>query len=164
MINNKRGSMESIIVILLIIGITSVIITAGYKAFDDTFDVLQPQIDSSSVANYTITQARSALEIFDTMILGILIALIIGVILLSFMIDVHPIFFVTAVILAIFSIVLSVILSNMYITAVAELGVASSFTITTFVFQYLPYIVALINMMAMIVIYAGKKIVAGGGL
>lgn len=159
---NKKGSMMSVIAVLVLLGMSIMGIVAGYAMFSDSFSELRPVVSEHSAANDTLTTGETLLESLDYIGLSILMALVIGIIILSFMIDVHPVFFVGAIILSIISILVSVPLSNGYMHLITQVGAESSFTMTTFIMQYLPYITAIICMMSMIVIYAGKRVIVGG--
>jgi Ca2+/Na+ antiporter len=97
-------------------------------------------------------------SVFDSVFLVAMILFWIATIVASFMIDSHPIFFVATLLLLIFTIFFSAIVSNTFSEVTADESInADEFPITRFIMEYLPYFLLFIGFSVAIVLYGKYK-------
>src|SRR3990167_258382 len=84
-------------------------------------------------------------------------ALWLGAILASLLIDAHPAFLMLSVIVVLLLLFVPPNLANMYETTITELGTASSFPISTFIFQHLMQYYIAVVFTVMLVLYGKSR-------
>lgn len=164
----KRGSMEDMIVLIVIILFSTIGIFIGYTIFTNVVNV--PVIadfnetyvsqDSSLDFDVVINKLNNTFLGLDKLFL-LFIMLMFGVILvLSFVIPSHPIFLIFGFIIYIFSIWLSAIVSNMIerFQSISILSDSStSFPIITYFLSHLPYFIGVMGAIVLIVLYGRSR-------
>lgn len=158
---NKKGNAIldglTFILVLLAFGVISMVM---YNVWND----LEPGV-SESINN---TEANETLNIisenypsmFDGAFMFVFIGLWITVLVASFMIDSHPIFFVVSLILMIAVTVVSVFLGNAYEEIMLDTDfndVTASFPATHFILSNLLMVVIVISASIILVLYAKVK-------
>jgi len=159
---NKKGSSAEAIFLMVIAGfIFAVISIVGfYIASDNLVPEVRPHIESSEVANATLSTYDDAMVTLDYATFGIFMGLMLAVIVTALLIRVHPVFLFVFALMLILAIIVAVPLSNGYQTIEANLGTASDFTITSFVMGNLPLFTAVAGIIALIISFV--KMQSGG--
>lgn len=126
--------------------------------------VANPVVSSSPAAVAGFQASQTVAARLDYFVLAILIGLILGVIVTSWYIEAHPVFVAFYFIILVVGVVVGAGLSNAwetFSTKAAFSGSLLAFPITNNVLTYLPYYVAAIGVLAMVVLFA-KPLVSGG--
>ena len=157
---NKKGNafLDSItlIIVLLVFGIISII---SYNIFTSINTEIQETTGFSNGSKEMMTDLHTSFpSVFDSVFLVAMILFWIATIVASFMIDSHPIFFVATLLLLIFTIFFSAIVSNTFSEVTADESInADEFPITRFIMEYLPYFLLFIGFSVAIVLYGKYK-------
>ena len=106
---------------------------------------------------------------FDYIVFGFFIALVLGLLITSWLIGANPLFMFVYFIVVTIGVIISTILSNVWesITTNARLvGTLAAFTITNHLMTYLPLYVAVVGVIGIIIMYAKPYMVGeeGSGL
>lgn len=160
---NKKGDIQSIYVMILVLFIIGVIAIVFVKAFRDATAELKATEDlnesASAMTAIKVAEERS-LPLLDYLFLAVFIGMTLGVIISSIYIDVHSAFIVVFILGWIITIVVGAILANAYVEVTDEseiATVATEFTFTEIVMEKLPIIVFVIGIIVMIVLYGKGK-------
>lgn len=160
----KKGSMEDMFVLIMIIFVGALSLGIGYQ-------ILTTLTNTDVVSNFTTTVEGAdwdqTLDKMDSIFLNLdllsvffVVMVFISILVLSFLVPSHPIFMILGFILFIFSIFLSVIFSNMYQTF-AETSIltssATSFPITNHILTNLPFYIVPMGILTMIVLYGRSR-------
>lgn len=158
---NKKGIFDVIYMVvgLFMLALTIIIIFVILSHLNDTWQSTEELGNESQeiMENYH----SSYVNLWDYAFLFMLIGLFIAVIISSFYIDVHPIFFIISIILLIGVLIVTGILSNTFIELVSTDAVsseASSFTIIPFVMNHFVMIICIMAFIIVGVMYAKNKL------
>lgn len=154
-----KGSIFDLVMIIPIIfaiGITVIFSHYILTEWDAQYD--QPR---SETFNQTITRGKEALATFDYSIVFVAVSLSLIVVIFSFLVNSHPIFFVFSFLALSIFVVLSVLFSNIFGEIIAQsmlVPSANQFPILVLFLQNLPKISLLMGALIAIAMYAkGSK-------
>jgi len=171
LINNKKGSSFSVLIVLLIlIGmafgavIFYNIVSQALPVFSDKLTGLAPS-QNVSIAK-VFSYAEEGINLLDYGVVAVFIALIIGIIVSSFLLDVHPLFVGIYLLVMVMGIFVSFPLSNAYIMfedtgSTLFVDTFTHFPMTTYIMENLPKFTIAIFIISIIVLYAKSRV--GGG-
>lgn len=152
------------VVFLIIIAIVSITALYAYSemspAFKGVINVSDP------IVNNTMDAAEATLGMLDYMWLGLFIVLIIGLVVTSMMVDIHPAFYVAIFLVGVFLITLGAVLSNAYMETLSQPGlsnVTSDFPVQNYVIDYYPIFILIIFVIILAVLLAKPRFVGGPG-
>ncbi len=142
-------------ILLLVVILFSIAI---FVLFSYTISLeLLPAFNDTGLNVTFLHQAQTALRVFDSgmafLVGGFMIALIVS----SFYIRTHPVFFILTLLVGVVVLMVSPIISNLYGEIASHTSMqaaANEFPIMTNVFQYLPYIVLAFIVIVSIVLYS----------
>jgi len=160
-LNCKANAGADTILFISIIFIMALAAPIGYFAFNEINTELQSDPDATLEAKDTVQTLYSSYPSFmDGTIVFVFVLLWIFVIVASFMIDSHPIFFVISLLLIVFLVYISAELANGYEEIMQDetLGAFNVFPMTKWIIGHLP-IVALIVGASILVVLFGKNMV-----
>lgn len=160
---NKRGQaifdMLMVIIVLFILGIAAVV--GGY-IMNELNDEIQADDDMSETAKTASGSVNSNYSTwFDNVFLTVLIFLWIMLIVTSFMIDAHPIFFIITVLLLIVVFIVGMAMANSYeeLTNDADFAeFAGNMTKTSFIFDNFLIILIIMGLTAAVSLYAKSNL------
>lgn len=159
---NRRGQtfLDLLLVVVMIfaLGIVSIL---GYKVFGDWNTEFQSETGLSTESKQAAANVNDQLPLmFDRAFLVILVMLWILLVVSSFMIDTHPIFFMVMVIFLIFTFIVGMMLANAYSEIITDSEIstsAASFPLTTWVMEHFLYIIIFMGLSSGVVLYAKSK-------
>jgi len=161
---NKNGTVFDLVVIFAVLLVFGIVIVISFSVFSDIKDTLQEQPEfQSGAAGQALESGQALLLNFDYLFAVALVLLTLSLLITSFFIDAHPIFFILSMVALTIFIALAAIMSNVYdeVTTSAELTAArDSFPIMNFFFDNYPFYLLIVGGLAAVVIYA--KIRGGG--
>lgn len=153
------GDLTLFIILLVVVGVASVF---GWMIYSDLNDEIQADGDMSAEAQAASQNvADNYPSMFDNVFLFILILFWIFLLVSSFLIDTHPIFFVVTVILLLFVFVVGMILANAYEEVTSDpdlIGFADDFPITSWVMTNFLLVIIVIGLSAGLALYAKNKL------
>lgn len=160
-ISNKKGITDVFFIVAILFAIAISFLIAMFIATNlrtSMTDTITTMDNTSGVMfNQTISVVP---QVTDTAFLIILIGLIIGILIASFLFYSHPIFMVIYIIMSIGALLVAVIFSNVYETVSTTSGLNSSIAylpITNYVMLHLPLFVLGIIALSIIIIYAKSQ-------
>lgn len=160
-LKNKRGDIGEIMLIIVIMFTIAIIAPIGYKLISEINPKIQNTTTLPTVGKEALNTAQDRyVNIFDGAYLLILVMLIIAVVIGAAMLDVHPMFFIIAVIALAIFIIVTAILSNAfqeYSTTTAISPYISQFPIILFVMQHYATIIVGVGFMVLVTLYAKTK-------
>lgn len=163
----KRGNVftESLIYIVSIFIIVLVMFFA-VKLFKGINPTLQAQDTINAQSKEMLNKVDTNMPIlFNNLILMLIILLWITVIVLSFIIDSHPIFFIIGIFLLLVSLTVGLMLGNVYndlIQSGAFDDVRDSFTFSTWFFTHMHIVMVLVGASILIALYVKSQYQGGG--
>jgi len=127
-IKNKRGNaVQDTLTALIIIVAFAIISVFGYKLMSEFNDEWQAEEDITNISKEVTQDFTTDYPIiFDNAFILLVVMLWIGLIVMSFFIDTHPIFFVITLILLIFVFAASAVMSNFFEDLTSEDELQSS--------------------------------------
>jgi len=159
---NKRGAfMSDIGIVLAVMLLFSIVIVVGYKVFTSYNDKwqLNPSIDTDSKAIVDTLHTRYV-GLFDGIFMFVFALLAVMLFVSSAFIGTRPEFFFITVILAIFVIGISAVMSNVYndVASNEQLNTSSSqFNFIPFIMDNLPSVALLFSAIVMVGLYVKIK-------
>jgi len=156
---NKKGAIEDIIfIIVTLFGLSIMMILGVYLAntFSDKVAPAFGNISANSTIGFTAV-TNIANNMFNYMYLAIFFVFVILMVISAFMTPTHPIFFAFTIVLFIFLMIASVVLSNVYeaISTVPQFATAvSHLAIPNMIMSNLPLITVIIGVLLAIVLYS----------
>lgn len=160
MMQNRSGAVVDIFVIaaaVFMIAVTFLVL------FYVQSDELVPEMKNSEMGtvagfNATITKGTTDVAVaYDGIVLAIYCGLIVAFILSAFVIRTSPAFVMLWIIMLIIAIIVAVPLANSYTLIQAELGHAADFTMTSFIMDHLPLLVACAGVFGIVAMYAKSR-------
>ena len=161
--SNKRGQtvfdLIMVLIVLFILGLTAVI---GGFIMSELDDEIQNDSDMSATSkNVSATVEANYSTWFDNVFLTVLIFLWIMLIVSSFMIDAHPIFFIVTVLLLIVVFIVGMAVANSYTELTSDPDFseyADNMTKTQFIFDNFLLILIVMGLTAAVSLYAKSNL------
>lgn len=165
-LKSKKGytGLEDVFYVLVYLFSAAIFLFIIYYAYGEiqepiTSALINSTSDGTNTFNYTSfgEQTSGGITIMNALFPFILIGLIAMVIVSAMFIDSHPIFFFVSLIILGVVVLLAVVFSNIYqeITTSTEFGDAENeFSIVTLIMENMPFIVAAIIIITMIVLWS----------
>jgi len=161
---NKKGSVQDIFFIIVILFVMSVVGIFAHYTWNRFAPQFQTQINESNLStpliDTAIEKTQSVTNMFDYIFLFLVIGFIVAIIITSYLVNVHPVFFPIFAILLALAVVISVALSNAYmeIEQVSTLNsTMTKFRITSSIMENLPILTTLIGAIALVVLYSKTR-------
>lgn len=154
---NKKGSMFDVLIIPVFIFLAAIMFIFGFYLNAQVQPLLVSESGNDTYVNATATNVLESTNIYDYVVFGYAMALLISLILTMFYINTHPAFFWVFFLVIMVATVIAVPLSNSYTNFETELGVASSFTVTHVVMENLPIWTFLFGCAAAVALYAKSR-------
>ena len=157
MAKNKKGSIEDLIYILVVLTAGAIIILVGGKfvnMFNTQVQGMDVVPDDAKTSVNTVNDMYAGT--IDTSFMLLTIGLCIAALILAMLVVVHPIFFVFYFIILPIIIYVGGICSNIYQTAAETTplsDIASNLIFLSAVCQYLPYIISVLGLLLAIIMY-----------
>lgn len=160
-IKNKRGNIPDIFFfIIFVVAFALFLIVLHYVVNDVSDKLLETDLNDSDNAREVLESTRNLTAKFDAIWLFIFIALLIGVLISSFMIHAHPIFIPIYIILLGFAVVVGVIMNNVYLDFTANTTLAATAATHTFsntiINNYVLVIIG-VGILSMIIMFARPR-------
>ena len=157
--SNKRGqTIFDTIMLLIVLFILAAAAIVGAMVFSGVNDEIQADTDISTEAKTAMTTVNDGYSNwFDAAILSALIFFWALLLITSFMIDTHPVFFIVTVVLLLAVFVVSMYIANAYEELATDEDLSSfadKFPFTTFIFQNLLKIMIVIGLSTGVALYA----------
>ena len=157
--SNKRGqTIFDTIMLLIVMFILAAAAIVGSMVFSGVNDEIQADTDISVDAKAAMTTVNDGYSNwFDAAILSALIFFWALLLITSFMIDTHPVFFIVTVVLLLAVFVVSMYIANTYeeLTTDADLeSFSAQFPFTNFIFQNLLIIMIVMGLSTGVALYA----------
>lgn len=159
---HKKGNVifDTLLVIVVLI-VFSLVSILGYKIYSDFNTDLQADADINEYAKNMSSDMNTRYpSIFDGAFVLLFILLWVFIIVSSFMIDTHPIFFVCMLLLSVFVIIIAASLANSWNDVTQDAEFASllvDFPITVYIIQHYVLYVVMLMFTAMIALYAKSR-------
>jgi len=157
--SNKRGqTVFDTIMLLIVLFILAAAAIVGSMVFSNVNDEIQADTDISTEAKTAMTTVNDGYSNwFDAAILAALIFFWALLLITSFMIDTHPVFFIVTVVLLLAVFVVSMFIANAYEELTIDEDLSSfsdNFPFTNFIFQNLLKIMIVIGLSTGVALYA----------
>lgn len=154
-----RGQLGlDLIIIIVIIMIIAVVSTISSFMFFSIFDAIET---SNPTMNTTyFDSARTGIDALNFMIPLIIITMFIGIIILNYYIDAHPVFAIFSFMFLLVMTIFSATISNVFETMIGISGidtVAARYPLITGIMSQLPLIVFIFGGLSIIVLYGKKR-------
>src|SRR3990167_6602416 len=154
---NKKGSALDVLYIIVFLFVFAIGLIIADKVLYEIDEGTNTTLGSSNVSNFSFAQGRTSIRLFDFAYIFVVIGLFITTIIFAFLIKTHPVFFVASLMLFIVTVIIGVVLSNVYeeFTASPDLvDTANRFPVMNYVMDNLPTIVTIMGGLVLIVLYA----------
>ena len=157
---NNKGSAVDIFTIAVAVFVFAVTFSVLFYIQSDQ---LVPALRNSAMGaapgfNSTLVKGTTDVAVtYDGIILALYCGLIIAFILTSFMVRTSPAFVFLWIILLIIAVIVAVPLANSYTLIQNQLGQADHFTITEFLMNHLPMLVAAAGVFGIVAMYAKSR-------
>lgn len=163
--SNKKGqALFDLTILVIIIFFLALAAIFGGFIYSELNDEIQNDNDFSAVAKSTSQGLEdNYVSMFDNIIFIAVILLWLGLIITSFFIDSHPIFFIITIVFMVLVFIAGMAISNAYeeVTDDEDLsGYAANFTKTNFIFDNFLIVLIVIGFTTALALYAK----GGGGL
>lgn len=166
MLKQKKGDITDITLFLIIIFFLATSLVVTLYANTKIKEVIDTTVLNESAAYASISQSFENINTYGvqrgfTLLFGLLI---IGILLSSFLIRVHPVFIFLYILFLGIAIFISVYLANTYEMIVSNgllAEISSNYATMTWVMQHIGVILLAVGALSMIVIFG--KIITGGG-
>jgi len=152
-------------VVLLVMGIAMFgVYNILNTSIDQMIDV--PTVNESKPTVAALEGAKSVTNRYDKIFFGLFIGLVLSLIITSWFIGAHPVFIILYLLIAMFSVALNAIYSNVWKafseTAALGGGVETAFPIMNHILTYLPIYGSAIAIIGMVVMFAKPYLSEGG--
>lgn len=158
--NNKGFLGDFVFYFIFIFAIAIVIITI-YMAYSQINDGLQSSDQVPTDAKSILSNSKTRfLNTWNWLLVLLLIGLFIGIVVLAFTIQSHPVFATLAILVLIVVGGISVFLANAFNGFASSSGIsayATEFSLIPFIMQRLPYFVVALGFVFIIVLYAKSR-------
>jgi len=161
--SNKRGqAVFDLIIVVIILFVLALAAVFGAYVYDELNDEIQNDADFSAQAKESAQFVDTNYSNwFDNVIITVLIFLWILLLVTSFLIDAHPVFFIVTVLLLIVVFIAGMAMANSYaeLTSDSELsGFAANMPKTAFVFDNLLIVLIIMGLTASLSLYAKSNL------
>ena len=161
MLKNKRGSIQDVFFFtVMVVGLAMFMILVHYVANDISEKLLETTLNESEASRTALEYTEKLTAQFDPIWLFLFIALLIGVLISSYMIHSHPIFIPIYIILLGISVLIGVIMNNVYLEFTAFSLLAATAATHTFsnviIENYVPIVIG-VGILSMIIIFARPR-------
>lgn len=160
-IKNKRGNIPDLLFfIIFVIGLALFLVVLRYVANEVSDRLLETSLNDSDNARGALESTRNLTAKFDALWLFIFIALLIGVLISSFMIHAHPIFIPVYIILFGFAVVVGVIMNNIYLEFIENAtlsAVAATHTFMNTIINNYVLVIIGVGILSMIIMFARPR-------
>jgi len=159
---NKKGSLPDlmyIVAFLFVFAITTIVMVSFYNSY--TAEVNENEAFNNTWTQDFQEQSDSTFLTFDYIFIFILFGLLMLTIVAGLRIKTNPVFFFLSLFLLIVTIIVGVVLSNVYgemTDATAFSATSSNYVIMEFFFNHLPMFVVFIGLSIMLLFYAKDRI------
>lgn len=165
---NKKCNFLAILIIFIVIFVFGVTVVISKTISDNFLEEWNEAVDPPAEQIALQEQFTEAFLIYDWSMLFLVVGLIIGLMITSFLIPTHPVFMVINIVGIFILVAFGMVITNLYadIAGGDEMltETALEFPRLNFVMQYLPYIGAIAVMLATIIMYSrGTSMPYGGG-
>ena len=155
---NKRGSIQDVFFfVVFVVGLAIFMIVVNFIMNDVSEKLLESKLNESENARIALGSIEDLTAQFDPIWLFLFIALLIGVLISSFMIRAHQIFIPIYIILLGIVVVVGVIMNNVYLAFTANPVIAATAATHTFanviINNYIPVVIG-VGILSMIIIFA----------
>ena len=164
LIKNKRGDIPSLIIglviILFLVGIVSIVFSKSFLLFTAEFKKQDMISNNTNAMNAVNIVESKTIPFLDYLFFFSFIGVLIGLIISSIYINVHPALGVIFIIFLIVAIVLSGIFANIFVTIgeTSELSSTyNSFVLTKAIVTHLPLIILAVGTIIIFVLYGKSK-------
>jgi len=162
---NKTGSILDIFfIIIIVVGLAMFLLILTYVVPKITNNLRQSAINDSSAARTALDFSDNITTRFDSILLFAFVGLLMGVLITSFIIDVHPIFIPIYIFLLAFAVIVGVIMSKVYqiFSNNAVLAdAAANFTYGQAIINNYVVVIIGIGVLSMIIIFGKAKLFGG---
>ncbi len=161
MLKNKRGDFQSLLIGIAIVFVLAIIAVVFSKAFLNVLGELkqQPEFTNNTIETIEIVEDNT-INYLDLFIFFTLIAIMIGLIVASIYIDIHPAFVVIFIITLFVAVFFSGIFAKVYEDFTTEDEISSTaqqFKYSNIIFNNFPIIVAVLSVIVIIVLYGKSR-------
>lgn len=160
MIGDKRGQLDILFFVIFVAALGIFILVVQYVVGAVTDGLLASPLNQSAAAVAALNSGVSITQNFDYIWLVLFVGLILGVLISSVLIDVHPIFIPIWIILLGLSVLVGVVMNNVYADFVANATLNSTSDLNPFVnFIISHYVLVIIGVgvLSMILIFAKTR-------
>lgn len=165
LIKNKKGSMEDVIFIAVIVAILAIFILVVAYITPEISDKLRgTDINNSAAARSALNYSDTFASRLNNVFLIVFVGLLMGMLVSAFLIEAHPIFIPIFIIFLGFAVFAGVIMSNVYETFSENSELAATAAQNTYVTAILNnyvLIIIVIGVLSMILTF-GKSRMGGG--
>ena len=157
---------RDVVVVSVILLVTALFLFIGNYLTNTIMDVAltHSELNSSPGAVNSYNSVKTQANKLDYVYFAYFIGLVIGIIITGWLIGGNPIFMFFYIIILIFGVLISPILSNTFESFIATPAISatlSNFPIMTFIMQHLPMLMTIIGMLGLLVMFAKPNIVGG---
>ena len=154
---NKRGTLQDIITIVIVLVMFAVGTLVAYKVSDELNTEFQSNDDIPTRGKTAMASINSMYPgVIDNSFLLLTIGLCIGTLIFAMLVRVHPIFFVFFIIILVIVVFISGAISNIYLEMANNpemLTQANRLTFISHIIGVLPFIIGVIGFILAIVMY-----------
>jgi hypothetical protein len=170
-IKNKKGDISSLIfIIVIVLALALFSIFISYFANQLTTNLKETAAEAG-VTDIRVNETMDSMQtnvtdMFDYLWFAIFIGLVIAMIIFSFLVPTHPIFFPIFVIVWVISIVISGPVANIWLNATVNTALnqtAASYGMMNYIMSHLPWFIGVIGALMLVVLYAKRKHDMEGG-
>lgn len=161
--DKKANAVIDTATFLIVFFIMALITIISYHAFKEIYPQISPEFNNSNytAANTTLTTINESYpSTFDGGIVFIFFGIWIAVLIASYQIDTHPVFFVVSMIMLIAICVAAIFISNFYEEMFADAvfnNITSSFPMTNWIATHMLIVVIVIGASITMVLYAKMR-------
>lgn len=162
-LKSRKGNaiLDSFLVIIMLV-VFAMFSFGAFVALNYVNDDIQADATLSNVTKETVSDAAGYYpELFDNAFIVILVLTWCMVLIASFMIDSHPIFFIFSVVLIIFVLIAAGYISNAYQEVMDDaefISLSSNFPITNFVIEHLIETILAISFSVVLVLFGKNQL------
>lgn len=157
---NKKGSIPSIFVALVMLLIVSIILILVSHVGNQLFSAIQDDATFAPVTNQTLKQGQPFIRGLDYILPSLFIGLTLFLLIGAWIVDSHPIFFYLMLPIYVGMMILSGILTKVFTSFnVAEITTTASeyFPLTAFLMSNLPIMLVVVIVLVSIVMYSKTR-------
>lgn len=160
-LKNKKGSIQDVFFfIVFVVGLALFFIVIHYVTDEVSDELLKTNLNTSEAAVTALGYYDTLGAQYDPIWFFIFVAILMGVLISSFMIKAYPIFIPIYIILLGISVVVGVIMNNVYLEFIANPVLAATAATHTFsnaiINNYVPVVIG-VGVLSMIIIFARPR-------